>query len=87
MKFNAPVGLNDITNLDIAFQNPVGDELIFLSNNGLEIRAITIIDPLGKTYQLGFNSINIFDLSDLPQGIYFLSSINETNILRRIIKI
>jgi hypothetical protein len=87
MKFNAPVGLNDITNLDIAFQNPVGDELIFLSNNGLEIRAITLIDPLGKTYQMGSNSINIFDLSDLPQGIYFLSSINETNILRRIIKI
>ena len=87
MKFNAPAGLNDVTNLDIAFQNPVGDELVFLDNNGLEIRAITLIDPFGKTYQLGSNSINIFDLSALPQGIYFLSSINETNILRRIIKI
>ncbi len=87
MKFNAPAGLNDVTNLDIAFQNPVGDELVFLSNKVLEIRSITLIDPFGKTYQLDSNSNNIFDLSTLPQGIYFLSSINETNILRRIIKI
>ncbi len=75
--YNAPnpatVGINEtnVSNNLTVYPNPTKNELTINTNE--QIQTITIIDVTGKTVQFSVNPSNIIKVSELNNGIYFLT--------------
>lgn len=72
--------------LDVSiYPNPTSGKVTFKSISKIE--SIEIINITGKTIAL-FNNTNTFDISDLPEGIYFAKIITEgsSSVIQKLIK-
>ena len=85
------LGLEGFTKETIViYPNPANNQLNIRIPNALETQSIKIIDMLGKTLLTKNRSIEnhtILDITNLNTGVYFIEiSINETRVVRKIIK-
>lgn len=85
LKFNGIAG-NESTPFDmnLKIENPVSDQLHILSNT--PISELTLSDMQGKTYQLNAVETNVYDVSNLSNGIYFITRANEQPLSIKLIK-
>jgi hypothetical protein len=85
------IGIEDPHDLIVelkVYPNPVKDILI-IEQEVIEYRVLSLYSMQGemvRRFELNQTRKQI-DLSDLPSGMYFLKSDNETNIFKKIIKI
>lgn len=65
------------------YPNPASQEVNVLINNGLNLSSIEIIDLTGRVILKSEKAVGI-DISELPEGQYFVKVIGETNIVRKL---
>lgn len=65
------------------YPNPAKDVIKILNDNNLHITNIEIIDLTGRTV-LSTEKINHIDISELPEGQYFVKIYGETTIVRKL---
>jgi len=73
-----PLGINDI-NLDLnisVYPNPVSD-FLFITNNGINIESIAIINVSGKRVKRMTNDFSKIDFNQLSEGIYFVYIVTD----------
>jgi hypothetical protein len=86
LKFNESAGL-DASEINLTCSNPFSNELVLHAEKDFEVSEITIIDALGKMYHLFANQSDVFEVGNLPKGMYILLSVNQNSIQRTLIKI
>ncbi|MFN5735681.1 MAG: hypothetical protein ACK444_06515 [Flavobacteriales bacterium] len=76
LKFNGIAG-NESTTSDnnLKIENPVSDRLHIFSNT--LISELTLSDMHGKTYHLNAVETNVYDVSNLSNGFYVITHINQ----------
>ena len=73
---------NKIDNISI-YPNPASQSVNVLNTNGLNITNIQIIDLTGRVVLSSKKSDGI-DISNLPEGQYFVKIVGETSIVRKL---
>lgn len=81
----AEISALDEFNLNITFSNPVVSAIQFFST--VDIERVELLDVYGKVCVLKRTGYNLFDVSELPSGIYFLNKVNSSSLNKKIIKI
>jgi hypothetical protein len=80
---DACIGIKEygIDNISI-YPNPSNNKLYFHNSNGSEIKC-SLYNPEGKEFSLQKNDNNEFDVSSVPEGLYFLQAHTEEGILNK----
>lgn len=74
------VGIDEVELPEIGiYPNPTSYQ-ITIDYGGFQIKAISIINTSGKLVKTFFSNIKTINVSDLPNGIYFLKLIGEENV-------
>ena len=65
------------------YPNPANEVVNILNNNNLNISSVEIIDLIGRTVLLSEKAENI-NISELPEGQYFVRITGETTIVKKL---
>ena len=65
------------------YPNPASEIVNILNNNNLNISSVEIIDLIGRTVLLSEKAENI-NISELPEGQYFVRITGETTIVKKL---
>ena len=80
-----PYGVEDniVSNEVSVYPNPANEVVNILNNNNLNISSVEIIDLIGRTVLLSEKAENI-NISELPEGQYFVRITGETTIVKKL---
>ena len=80
-----PYGVEDniVSNEVSVYPNPASEVVNILNNNKLSINSVEIIDLIGRTVLLSEKAENI-NISELPEGQYFVRITGETTIVKKL---